>query len=124
MKTTIIGLMVLGLAACGDDTPKPAPKPAAPPPQASAPTPPPKPEVKPEPPKPDPNQELAARVKRALEGEAKIQAAAIDVQARDGRVTLWGTAATDAERRRAENVAKKVEGVAGVDNQIKVVKGS
>jgi len=30
--------------------------------------------------------------KRALEGEAKIQAAAIDVTAADGKVTLWGTA--------------------------------
>lgn len=126
MKRTLICLMVLGLAACGDDTPKPAPKPAAPPPQAAAPTPPPppKPEVKPEPPKPDPNKELAGRVKRALESEAKIQAAGIDVTASDGKVTLWGTAATAAERRRAEATAKKVEGVSGVDNQIKVVKGS
>jgi osmotically-inducible protein OsmY len=80
--------------------------------------------VKPEPPKPDPNKELEARVKRALEGEAKIQAAGIDVTAKEGRVTLWGTAATAAERRRAEGVAKKVEGVSTVDNQIKVVKGS
>lgn len=126
MKRTLIGLMVLGLAACGDDTPKPAPKPAAPPPQAAAPTPPPPPApvVKPEPPKPDPNQELAARVKRALEGEAKIQAAGIDVTAADGKVTLWGTTTTNAERNRAAGVAKKVEGVSAVDNQIKVVKGS
>jgi len=124
MKRTLIGLMVLGLAACGDDTPKPAPKPAAPPPQAAAPTPPPPPVVKPEPPKPDPNKELADRVKRALESEAKIQAAGIDVTAKEGRITLWGTAATAAERRRAEAAAKKVEGVSGVDNQIKVVKGS
>ena len=127
MKKTLIGLMVLGLAACGDDTPKPPAKPAAPPPQAAAPTPPPappQPVVKPEPPKPDPNQELASRVKRALEGEAKIQAAGIDVTAANGKVTLWGTAATAAERRRAEAAAKKVEGVSAVDNQIKVVKGS
>jgi hyperosmotically inducible protein len=124
MKRTLIGLMVLGLAACGDDTPKPAPKPAAPPPQAAAPTPPPPPVVKPEPPKPDPNKELAARVKRALEGEAKIQAAGIDVTAVDGKVTLWGTTTTSAERRRAEAAAKKVEGVSAVDNQLKVVKGS
>jgi len=124
MKKTLAILIVACVAACSEEAPKPAPKPAAPPPQAAAPTPPPPPVVKPEPPKPDPNQELAARVKRALEGEAKIQAAAIDVQARDGRVTLWGTAATDAERRRAESVAKKVEGVASIDNQIKVVKGS
>jgi len=124
MKKPLIGLMMLGLAACGDDTPKPAPKPAAPPPQAAAPTPPPPPVVKPEPPKPDPNKELAARVKRALEGEAKIQAAGIDVTAADGKVTLWGTTTTAAERRRAEAAAKKVEGVSAVDNQLKVVKGS
>ena len=126
MKRTLVGLMVLGLVAC-DEAPKPAPKPAAPPQAATpAPTPvaAPKPEVKPEPPKPDPNKELEARVKRALEGEAKIQAAGIDVTAKEGRVTLWGTAATAAERRRAEGVAKKVEGVSAVDNQIKVVKGS
>lgn len=125
MKKTLIAVMVLGLAACGDD--KPAPKPAAPTPQAAAPTPPPappKPEVKPEPPKPDPNKELAARVKRALESEAKIQAAGIDVTASDGKVTLWGTTTSAAERRRAEAAAKKVEGVSAVDNQLKVVKGS
>jgi len=128
MKKTLIGLMLLGLVACGDDTPKPAPKPAAPPPppQAAATPAPvaPKPEVKPEAPKPDPNKELAARGKRALEGEAKIQAAGIDVTAADGKVTLWGTAASAAERRRAEAAAKKVEGVSAIDNQIKVVKGS
>jgi len=126
MNRILAALIVLGLAAC-DEAPKPAPKPAAPPQAATpAPTPvaAPKPEVKPEPPKPDPNKELEARVKRALEGEAKIQAAGIDVTAKEGRVTLWGTAATAAERRRAEGVAKKVEGVSAVDNQIKVVKGS
>ena len=63
-------------------------------------------------------------MKRALEGEAKIQAAGIDVTAADGKVTLWGTAATAAERKRAESVAAKVDGVQSVDNQIKVVKGS
>ena len=127
MKKTVALLIVAAVAACSEEAPKPAPKPAAPPPQATAPTPPPepaKPEVKPEPPKPDPNKELAARVKRALEGEAKIQAAGIDVTAASGRITLWGTAATDAERNRAGAVARKVEGVSAVDNQIKVVKGS
>jgi len=127
MNRILAALIVLGLAAC-DEAPKPAPKPAAPPPppQAAATPAPvaPKPEVKPEAPKPDPNKELAARVKRALEGEAKIQAAGIDVTAADGKVTLWGTATTDAERNRAAGVARKVDGVSGVDNQIKVVKGS
>ena len=120
--------LILGLAACGDSTPpppKPAAQPAAPAPQAAAPAPK-APEAKPQPeaPKPDPNKELARRVKDALEGEAKIQAAAIDVTAKDGRVSLWGTAATAAERNRAGQVAGKVDGVSSVDNQIKIVKGS
>src|SRR3982074_3396844 len=125
MKKLIAAVLLLGAAACGDSpAPKPAPAPApqpAPPPIIPAPA----PEAKaPEAPKPDPNKELAARVKRALEGEAKIQAAAIDVTAADGKVTLWGTAASAAERKRAESVASKIDGVRSVDNQIKVVKGS
>ena len=117
--------LIAALAACSEPPPpaKPA-APATPPPQAAAPAAP-KPEAKaPEAPKPDPNTELAQRVKQALEGEAKIQAAAIDVTAKEGRVTLWGTAASAGERNRAGQVAAKVEGVSSVDNQIKVVKGS
>src|SRR6267142_4105197 len=123
MKKLIAAVLLLGAAACGDQpAPKPAPAPQAVPQPI---TPAPAPEAKaPEAPKPDPNKELAARVKRALEGTAKIQAAAIDVTAADGKVTLWGTAATAAERKRAESVASKVDGVRSVDNQIKVVKGS
>jgi BON domain-containing protein len=124
MTRTLAAILALGLAACGNEpAPKPAPpKPAAqatPAPQAKA------PESKPpEAPKPDPNKELAAKVKRALEGEAKIQAAGIDVSAAEGKVTLWGTAATADERKRAEGVASKVEGVKSVENKLAVVKGS
>ena len=122
MKSIFALSIALGLAACGDSAPPP--KPAAPAPQASAPEAK-APEVKaPEAPKPDPNKELARRVKQALEGEGKIQGAGIDVTAADGRVTLWGTTATAAERNRAAQVAAKVEGVTAVDNQLKVVKGS
>jgi hypothetical protein len=126
-KYLITVASLLALAACGESTPPTTPPAAtpSPTPQAEAPKPEPKPEAKaPEAPKPDPNKELAQRVKQALEGEAKIQAAAIDVTAKEGRVTLWGTAATAAERNRAAQVASKVEGVSGVDNQIKIVKGS
>ena len=127
MKKLIAAVLFVGAAACGDQpAPKPAPAPAPQAlPQPITPAPAPAPQAKaPEAPKPDPNQELAARVKKALEGAAKIQAAGIDVTAADGRVSLWGTAATAAERKRAESVASRVDGVRSVDNQIKVVKGS
>jgi hypothetical protein len=123
MKNFLAAILLFGAAACGDQpAPKPAPAPApqaAPQPIISAPA-----AEAPEAPKPDPNKELAARVKKALEGAPKIQAAAIDVTAADGKVTLWGTTATAAERKRAQSVASKVDGVTSVDNQIKVVKGS
>lgn len=125
MTRLLVSALLLALAACSDDPPpaKPAATPAAPAPQAEAPKP--AAEAKaPEAPKPDPNKELAQRVKQALEGEAKVQAAAIDVTAADGRVTLWGTAASAGERNRAGQVASKVDGVKSVDNQLKVVKGS
>lgn len=125
MTRLLVSALLLSLAACSDDAPpaKPAAAPAAPAPQAEAPKP--AAEAKaPEAPKPDPNKELAQRVKQALEGEAKVQAAGIDVTAADGRVTLWGTTATAGERNRAGQVASKVDGVKSVDNQLKVVKGS
>jgi len=125
MKAILTASIAVALVACSEPPPPPkpaAPAAAAPTPQAEAPK---APETKaPEAPKPDPNKELASRVKRALEGEAKIQGAGIDVTAADGKVTLWGTTATAAERNRAAQVAAKVEGVTAVDNQLKVVKGS
>ena len=125
MKTIFAIAIMFTLAACSDSAPPPKPAaPAAPPPQAEAPAPK-APETKaPEAPKPDPNKELAQRVKQALEGDGKVQAAAVDVTAASGRVTLWGTAATAAERTRAGQIAAKVDGVSSVDNQLKVVKGS
>jgi len=126
MKKILALLAACALSACGEDAPPP--KPEAPAPQSSAPapvTPTPAPEAKaPEAPKPDPNKELAQRVKQALEKDGKVQVAAIDVTAKEGRVSLWGTAATASERTRAGDIASKVDGVASVDNQIKIVKGS
>src|SRR5437762_7303874 len=122
MKIILALLAALALAACGDE-PKPKPVAAAPPPPPVAVAP--KPEPKPEPPKPDPNKELAAKVKQTLEApENKLPSGAIDVTAADGRVSLWGAVATAAQRSRAAQVASKVEGVKGVDNQLKVVRGS
>jgi hyperosmotically inducible protein len=115
-------LAALTLAACGD---QPASKAAvATPAPVAAPAPAPVAAVKEEAPKPDPNKELAQRVKRALEAEAKIQAAGIDVTASGGTVTLWGTAASSDERTRASRAAYRVPGVTMVDNKLAVVKGS
>lgn len=125
MRKLLAACAVAALAACGDSAPPPQPvtQPVTPPPQASAPAP--APETKaPEAPKPDPNKELASRVKQALESDGKVQAGEIDVTAKDGRVSLWGTAASAADRNRAGQIAAKVQGVASVDNQIKIVKGS
>lgn len=121
--------LFFALAGCGDPAPTPPVKPNAPPPAAAspaaAPAPAPAAEAKaPEAPKPDPNKDLAARVKRALEDEAKIQAAGIDVTSSDGVVTLWGTTTSNDERARAARVAGKVEGVKSVDNKLAVVRGS
>ena len=120
-------IVALGLAAAliaCSESPKPAAK--APPPAPSAPVAAaPQAQPQPEPPKPDPNKELAAKVKQALEAPAaKLPAAGIDVTAADGKVSLWGTVETDQQRRRAAQIAGKVDGVKGVDNQLKVVKGS
>ena len=119
MKTLRLLPLVVLLIACSEP-----PQPVKPAPQAEAPKPAPEKPAAAEAPKPDPNKQLAQRVKKALEGEAKIQAAGIDVTAADGKVTLWGTTTTAGERTRAGQVASKVEGVTAVDNQLKVVKGS
>lgn len=111
---------LVGLVASCSEPPPPKP---APPPAAAAPAP--KPEVKPEPPKPDPNAELASRVRQALEApDSKLPSGAIDVKADAGRVSLFGAVASNAQRARAAELAKKVDGVSAVDNQLKVVRGS
>ena len=113
MKTLLLAAaLTLALAACGD-----APKPSLSAPKV--------PEAKAaETPKPDPNKELATRVKKALQQEAKIQAAAIDVSAADGVVTLWGTATSAEEHRRVAQIAAKVQGVKSVENKLEIVTGS
>ena len=80
--------------------------------------------MKPEAPKPDPNKELAQRVKQALEGDGKVQAAGIDVTAKDGRVSCGAPPPPPASATAPVRSPRKVDGVASVDNQIKIVKGS
>jgi hyperosmotically inducible periplasmic protein len=115
MLRLLLALALLSVAACKDGPPAPA--------QAAT------KEAKTHPapvqaPRPDPNQELVMRVRRALEEAGKIDAAAIDVSATDGVVSLFGTAGTKDERTRAGQVAAKVEGVKSVDNKLVIVRGS
>lgn len=126
MKNLLTAFAILSVAACGEEAPKPPAQPI-PLPATPLPAPAPAPEAKaaaPEAPKRDANQELAARVKQALEDDNSIEGGGIDVTASEGKVTLWGTTATDGERKQAAGIATKVDGVKAVDNQIKVVRGS
>ena len=125
MKKILALGVTLGFVVACSEPPPPPPKPVA---KAEAPKPAPKVEpvpIKHEAPKPDPNKELAAKVKQTLEApDSKLPSGAIDVTAQDGKVTLWGAVPTNAIKKRAGQIASKVEGVTGVDNQLKIVKGS
>ena len=132
MKRSVHAFTVLVLLAAACSEPPPPPRAAAkarpdpalqprlePRPQVVIPAPP-RPAVlqaKPQPPA-DENRALAERVRRALEEESRIHAAAIDVTAAGGTVTLWGTATSNDERIRATRVASRIAGVKWVDNRI------
>lgn len=116
MRILAAFLLTAYVSACGEAPPPAKPAAKAPEPKVEA--------KAPEAPKADPDKDLARRVKRVLEDEAKIQAAGIDVTAKDGAVTLWGTATSVEEMRRAAQAAAKVDGVKSVDNRIQVVRGS
>jgi len=112
MPKLLLAALLLSLAAC-KEAPPPVQAATTAKPQAQAPS------------RPvDPNEELSIRVRRALEEAGKIDAAAIDISATDGVVTLFGTAGTKDERERAAQVAAKVDGVKSVENKLVVVRGS
>ncbi len=118
--------VALSLYGCGDEPPpKPVTKtapPVAPSPEAKA---------APAPEKPatassqaDADQALAARVKSALAATTGLNAHQIDVTAKSGAVTLFGTAETKAQREAAGKSAAAVAGVMSVENKLAVVAGS
>jgi osmotically-inducible protein OsmY len=77
-----------------------------------------------QPPALDPNQELALRVRRALEDAGRIDAPAIDVTAAEGTITLWGSTRSLEERRLAGEVTARVDGVKAVRNELVIIRGS
>jgi hyperosmotically inducible protein len=67
---------------------------------------------------------LTSKTKIALYGDERVSANEVKVETKNGAVTLRGKVATDAEKRAAEEVAKGVDGVTSVKNQLQVVPAS
>jgi hyperosmotically inducible protein len=125
--TVMVVMLALGLPACGEKeaappiamvtppaiTVQPAPEIRTTPPQKA-----------PEPPQAAADRALALKVKDALVREPLINGHGIDVVARDGVVTLFGTAETRMKRDVAGQVASTVAGVVSVENKLAVVAGS
>ena len=62
--------------------------------------------------------ELIARIKTNLLRSPEVEGLDVNVDAKNGVVTLSGKAATTAERASAERIAKTSEGVSKVENRI------
>ena len=129
----VTGAIAFMLAACGEKSPPPPPKPqpaspapGAPKPQAQAA---PAPAAQPAPAiaaeeKPDPDKALANKVQGALRASLGSIADGIDVTAKHGKVTLWGTVPEAAKRRQAVRSAAAVAGVKSVRDNMAIVSGS
>lgn len=65
---------------------------------------------------------VLAKVKANLLKEKEVDALDVNVDVKDGKVTLSGKADSDIERKRAEEVAKGTGGVASVENKIEIKK--
>lgn len=127
--TVMAGMLALTLVACGDETPPPRVPKAAPPPLAGPAAPAPEAKAPPAPKtagpaQPSADQALADRVKAALRAERGLNADGIDITAKDGTVTLFGTTETKMKREIAAKVAAAVAGVKSVENKLAVVAGS
>jgi len=61
---------------------------------------------------------IVAKVKSGLLSSSEVEGLDVNVDARNGVVTLSGSADTMAERSSAEQIAKSADGVKSVDNKI------
>ncbi len=126
------GAALLGLAACGQEAPSPTTPPASrqpantAAPQATAP----KAAVPAAPVEgkaaaaSESDRALARRVKDALLARPALKGHGIDITARGGAVTLFGTADSIANRKLAGDIAAGIEGVNSVENKLVVASGS
>jgi osmotically-inducible protein OsmY len=60
-------------------------------------------------------------VRRKLANDVDVGAAGIEVQVKDGKVTLTGRVRTEKAKTKATQIAKKVKGVVSVDNELKLL---
>jgi hyperosmotically inducible periplasmic protein len=63
---------------------------------------------------------ITTKVKSALLADEKVKGTKIEVETKEGTVTLTGTAKSPAEKEHAERLASSVEGVRNVVNRISV----
>lgn len=64
---------------------------------------------------------ITAQVNARLTGDSDLSALGIDVDTSGGRVVLKGSAPNTAARERATMLARGVDGVVGVDNELRIV---
>lgn len=70
--------------------------------------------------KPVSDDALYDQVRLKLTGDPNVNGGGLEVEVKNGMVTLKGRVRSEKARARAEKVVKKVKGVKGVDNQLKV----
>jgi hyperosmotically inducible periplasmic protein len=61
---------------------------------------------------------VVAKIKAELLKSPEVSGLAVNVDAKNGVVTLSGSAKTEAERTKAADIARHADGVAKVDNKI------
>ena len=65
---------------------------------------------------------LTTQIKSMMAEDKAVDALDVNVDVKNGKVTLTGLATTAAEKSRAGQIARDVRGVTGVDNQIEIKK--
>jgi hyperosmotically inducible protein len=61
---------------------------------------------------------VLTKIKTDLLATKNVDGLDVNVDVKDGRVTLSGTASSEAERTKAESIAKGTKGVMSVENKI------
>jgi osmotically-inducible protein OsmY len=65
---------------------------------------------------------ISDTVRQKLAADSLVKGGAIDVEVKDGNVTLKGKVQEQKQKEKAERIAKKVNGVKTVVNEIKIEK--